>query len=61
MTAFLKKLRQKHNLSQEYIAKEIGVSRPTYSQIENGDRRMVVDEAQTLAKLFGLSLENFLS
>ncbi|MFH1958997.1 MAG: type II toxin-antitoxin system antitoxin SocA domain-containing protein, partial [Patescibacteria group bacterium] len=47
--------------SQEYIAKEIGVSRPTYSQIENGDRRMVVDEAQTLAKLFGLSLENFLS
>lgn len=60
MNTFLKSLRQKHNLSQEYIAKEIGMSRPTYAQIESGDRKMLVEEAQKLSKLFGLTLENFL-
>lgn len=61
MNTFLKQLRQKHNLSQDYIAKEIGVSRPTYAQIESGDRKMLVEEAQKISKLFGLTLENFLS
>ncbi len=61
MIIFLKKLRQKHNLSQDYIAKKIGISRPTYSQMEKGKRKMLVEEAQKLAKFFGLSLNNFLS
>ena len=61
MTAFLKKLRQKNNVSQEFLAKKIGVSRPTYVQIENGSRKMLVEEAQKLARFFGLSLENFLA
>ena len=61
MTTFLKTLRQKHNLSQEYISKEINISRPTYAQMEKGRRKMLVEEAQKLANLFGLSLENFLS
>ncbi len=61
MITFLKKLRQKHDLSQEFLAKKIGVSRPTYAQIETGARDMSVKEAQELAQIFGLSLENFLS
>ena len=61
MTTFLKKLRQKNNVSQEFLAKEIGVSRPTYVQIENGAHRMLVEEAQKLAQFFGLSLEGFLA
>ncbi|MFH1546637.1 MAG: type II toxin-antitoxin system antitoxin SocA domain-containing protein [Patescibacteria group bacterium] len=61
MIALLKKLRQKHNLSQEFLAKKIGVSRPTYVQIENGSRKMLVEEAQNLARFFGLSLEDFLA
>jgi len=61
MTAFLKKLRQEQNISQEFLAKKIGVSRPTYAQIENGARKMLVEEAQKLARFFGLSLEDFLS
>ncbi len=60
MTKFLKKLRQKHNISQEFLAKKIDVSRPTYIQIEKGERKMLVEEAQKLALFFGLSLENFL-
>lgn len=60
MTTFLKRLRKKHNLSQEFLAKKIGVSRPTYSQIESGARDMSVKEAQKLAQFFELSLEDFL-
>jgi len=61
MTTFLKKLRQKQDISQEFLAKKIGVSRPTYAQIEKGGRDMSVKEAQKLAQFFGLSLEDFLS
>jgi len=61
MTIFLKKLRKKHDVSQEFLAKRIGVSRPTYVQIENGARKMFVEEAQKLSFFFGLSLEDFLA
>ena len=61
MTTFLKKLRQEQNISQEFLAKKIGVSRPTYAQIESGARDMSVKEAQKLAQFFGLSLEDFLA
>ena len=61
MNSFLKKLRQKNNVSQEFLAKQLGVSRPTYVQIENGSRKMRVDEAINTAKFFGLSLDDFLS
>lgn len=61
MATFLKKLRQEHNVSQEFLAKKIGVSRPTYVQIESGARKMLVEEAQKLAHFFGLSLDDFLA
>ncbi len=61
MTTFLKKLRQQNNISQEFLAKKISVSRPTYVQIEKGERKMLVEEAQNLALFFGLSLEGFLA
>ncbi|MFH1745089.1 MAG: type II toxin-antitoxin system antitoxin SocA domain-containing protein [bacterium] len=61
MTTFLKKLRQEQDISQEFLAEKIGVSRPTYAQIESGARDMSVKEAQKLARFFGLSLENFLA
>ncbi|MCF7906599.1 helix-turn-helix domain-containing protein, partial [Patescibacteria group bacterium] len=35
---FLKKIRQKEGISQEFLAKKIGISRPTYAQIENSER-----------------------
>jgi transcriptional regulator with XRE-family HTH domain len=60
MTTFLKKMRQKHGVTQSFLADKIGVSRPTYTQIENGERDMSVKEAQALARFFGLSLEDFL-
>jgi transcriptional regulator with XRE-family HTH domain len=61
MTTFLKKLRQNQDVSQEFLAKKISVSRPTYAQIENDARDMSVKEAQKLAQFFGLSLDDFLA
>jgi transcriptional regulator with XRE-family HTH domain len=56
----LRHLRTKRNISQEKLAEEIGVSRPTYLQIEKGERELTVTEAQKLARIFGMSLEDFL-
>lgn len=61
MNTFLKNIRRKNGISQEYLAKAIGVSRPTYSQIEEGTREMRVEEAQKLARYFDMSLEDFLA
>jgi len=61
MTTFLKKIRQECDVSQEFLAEKISVSRPTYAQIESGARDMSVKEAQKLARFFDLSLENFLA
>ena len=61
MTNFLKQLRNNKGISQDFMATEIGVSRPTYVQIENGSRKMLVEEAQHLARFFDLSLEDFLA
>lgn len=60
-TIFIQKLRKKHNFSQEYVAKQLGISRPTYIQIEKGERELTISEAQKLASIFSLSLEDFFS
>ena len=56
----IKSLREQNNFSQEYIADKLEVSRPTYMQIEKGEREITISEAKKLASIFGLSLEDFL-
>lgn len=58
---FIKKLRLKNNFSQTVVANHINVSRPTYLQIEKGDRELTISEAQKLADIFGLSLDSLLN
>jgi len=36
------------------------MSRPTYTQIETGERDLTIQEAKKLASIFGMTLENFL-
>ena len=38
LSKFIQQLRKKNNLTQEFLAAKIGVSRPTYMQIEQGER-----------------------
>jgi len=61
LAEFIKKLRDKYELTQDYVAKCIGVSRPTYLQIEKGERELTISEAQKLADLFNISLNNLLN
>lgn len=57
----IKLLREENKFSQEYIAGELGMSRPTYIQIEKGERELTISEAGKLAAIFGMQLEDFLS
>jgi transcriptional regulator with XRE-family HTH domain len=58
---FIQQQRTKRNLTQEYLASELGISRPTYLQIERGERELTVSEARKLADVFDISLEDFLA
>lgn len=57
----IKELRTLKGLSQEQVAKTIGVSRPTYTAIEAGKQKLDLEEAQKLAKLFGIGVDELLS
>jgi len=54
---FIRELRKKHRLSLERVANQLGITRPTYTQIECGERDLTITEAEKLSKLFGVTLE----
>ena len=58
---FIQRQRTERNMTQAYLASELGMSRPTYMHIERGERELTVVEARTLAGIFNMSLEDFLS
>lgn len=57
----IQQLRKKFKLTQAYLAEQLKISRPTYIQLERGERDLTVPEAKKLAEIFGLSLEDFLA
>lgn len=57
---FIKNLRQKNKLSQSFLAKKLGITRPTYMQIENGGRDIALGEIKILADFFGFSVSDFI-
>ncbi|MFH1352969.1 MAG: helix-turn-helix transcriptional regulator, partial [bacterium] len=60
LAKFIQQQRLKHGLTQEYMASELGISRPTYIQIERGERELTITEAKVLAAVFGIPFEDFL-
>ena len=61
LATFIQVERNKCSLSQEEVAAQLGITRPTYSQIEQGERELKVSEATKLAGLFGMTLEQLLA
>ncbi len=59
LNQFIKQQRIKHKFTQEYLASELGISRPTYINIEQGKRELTVSEAVKLAAIFEMPLANF--
>ncbi len=64
MNMFIQKIKEfriKKGLSQEEVAKAIGVSRPTYTAIEAGKQKLDLEEAKKLAGLFGIDVDSLLT
>ncbi|MDX9913734.1 MAG: DUF4065 domain-containing protein [Candidatus Moranbacteria bacterium] len=57
----IKELRLKNDFSQDYLAKKLNISRPTYMQIEKGERDITITEAGILADLFSMTLFKLLN
>lgn len=56
----IKELRTKLHLSQDYVATYLGMNRATFSQLENGNRRVTADDLSRLSTLFGVSADSIL-
>ena len=57
----IKELRTRLHLSQDYVAKFLGVNRSTYTQMENGKRKVLAEEIAKLSNLFGVSADKLLN
>jgi len=58
--AVLKNLREKRKLSQEYVARELGMSRPTFALVEQGGKEPTLSQAKRLAELLDITLESLI-
>lgn len=56
----IKHIRESVGLSQQVLAEKLGVSRPSISLIENGERRVCAEELKKLASIFNLSVDALL-
>ena len=59
LSKFIQQLRKKNDLTQEFLASELGISRPTYVQIEQGERELTISEAEKLASIFDIVFDDF--
>lgn len=57
---FIIRLRKARRWSKSFMASALLMSRPTYLQVEKGERDLTIGEAEKLAQLFEMPLENFL-
>ncbi len=53
--------RKRKGLSQESLAKSVGISRPSLVQIESGNRGIDISELQDISFVLGFSLDDFMS
>jgi len=57
---FILEQRKKRDLSQGFLASRLGISRPTYAQIEQNEKDITLSEAEKLADIFGIAFADFL-
>lgn len=61
LAEIIKKMREDRELSQDELAIKLGVSRPSISQIESGQRNVSSIELAKIAKIFEISIDDLLS
>lgn len=57
----LKNARTTLNLSQEFVARQMNMSRPTISAIESGQREVKAEELNRFSRLYGVSVDELLN
>jgi transcriptional regulator with XRE-family HTH domain len=57
----IRKIREYKNLTQEYVASEIGVSRKWYSQLENDGQEIKQERLEKIAKVLDVSIEDIVN
>lgn len=57
----LKKIRLEKNVSQDYLAKKLGVTQKAYSKIENNETKLSVEILQRLSEILEVPIEQFFS
>lgn len=57
----IRKLRTNLHLSQEYVAKVLGINCKTFIEIEEGKRNVSIEEVKQLGKLFNVSIDELLN
>ncbi|MBC8884013.1 DUF4065 domain-containing protein [Flavobacterium piscinae] len=57
----ISELRKRKQFSQEDLAKMVGISRPSLTQIELGKRSLNIMELQKFGQVLGFSLDDFMS
>jgi len=58
---FIKILRERNELTQEFISDKIGVSRPTLNKIEANRTDLSLKQAKKVSNLFNISMEDLLN
>lgn len=53
-------MREKAGLSQEYMARELQMSRPSYALVENGRKELTLTQAKRLADLLDITLDSLI-
>ncbi|MFD1887502.1 helix-turn-helix transcriptional regulator [Paenibacillus wenxiniae] len=59
MRITVKAARVNAGMSQEEVAKHLGLSKNGYTRKENGQSKFYIDEIVSLSDLFNVKLENF--
>jgi len=60
MNERLKQKRKYLKLSQEFVARQMNLSRPTISAIESGQRKVTAEELARFSKLYGVTAEELM-
>lgn len=56
----IRELRILHDLKQEYVADQLGISQPEYSRLENGHRHARIEDFRRLSKMYDVSISSLM-
>ena len=57
----IKNYREQLHLSQAYVANYLDINRATYTQMENGNRKITAEDISKLSVLFGVTADSLLN